>query len=118
MRLNIDSDQDAKLAKLLEKTSLRMHSTPDMLRHLPDGTIQLSCPLPEKYKPEMNPWAKELRARIDAGWRIFEISECSQSVSGGWMASCIPPPLFRIFFTAWLNQPEPLPLGQLELFPA
>ncbi|SUY77068.1 Uncharacterised protein [Comamonas testosteroni] len=116
MRLNIDADQDAKLGKLLDKVTLRMQEAPELLRTLPDGTIELSCPLPEKYKPSMNPWATALRARINEHWHLFEISEQSRNVSGGWIASCIPPPLYKTFITAWLNQPAPLPLGQLELF--
>ncbi|MDR2325466.1 MAG: hypothetical protein LBE51_08725 [Acidovorax sp.] len=119
MRLSISDEHDAKLAKLLDQASNRLQAEPGLLRPLPDGTLEMSCPLPDKYKPSMNPWATEMRARINArGW-LFEISEWHQSASGGWMASCIPPPLYRTFLAAWLTLPSaspPLPLGQLELF--
>ena len=119
MRLSISDEHDAKLAKLLGQASARLSAEPSLLRQLPDGTLEMSCPLPSRYKPSMNPWATEMRARLNKHGRIFEISERSQSVSGGWGASCIPPPLYRTFLTAWLAQtsaPPPLPLGQLELF--
>ncbi|MDR2325514.1 MAG: hypothetical protein LBE51_08975 [Acidovorax sp.] len=119
MRLSISDKQDTKLAKLLDKASVRLSAEPGLLRPLPDGTLEMSCPLPDKYKPSMNPWATEMCARINEhGW-LFEISERSRGVSGGWGASCIPPPLYRTFLAAWLAQasaPPPLPLGQLELF--
>lgn len=122
MQLSISAEQDAKLTKLLDKASRKLQAEPDLLRTLPDGTMEMSCPLPDGYKPSMNPWATALRARINEHWHLFEISEQSEVCSGGWMSSCIPPPLYRAFLTAWLNQaiaqsaPAPLPLGQLELF--
>lgn len=122
MRISISDEQDAKLTKLLDKATSRLLTEPGLLRTLPDGTIEISCPLPDAYKPSMNPWATALRARLNEHWRLFEISEQSEGCSGGWMASCIPPQLYRVFLTAWLNQPAarpqpvPLPLGQLELF--
>lgn len=119
MRLSISDEHDAKLAKLLDKASARLSADPGLLRLLPDGTLEMSCPLPGSYKPSMNTWATELRARInERGW-LFEISEWHHNASGGWMASCIPPPLYQTFLTAWLAQasaPPSLPLGQLELF--
>lgn len=122
MQLSISDEQDAKLTKLLDKASSRLQAEPGLLRTLPDGTMEMSCPLPDKYKPSMNPWATALRARINEHWHLFEISEQSEGCSGGWMASCVPPPLYRTFLTAWLSQatehkaPAPLLLGQLELF--
>lgn len=122
MRISISDEQDAKLAKLLDKATSRLQAEPGLLRTLPDGTMEISCPLPEAYKPSINPWATALRARINEHGRLFELSEQSEGCSGGWMASCIPPPLYRVFLAAWLNQPAvrpqtaPLPLGQLELF--
>lgn len=122
MRLNIDSEHDAKLARLLDKVSSRLQADSSLLHQLHDGTLEMSCPLPPGYKPSMNQWAQTLRARLDSHWRLFEISEQSPGISGGWMASCIPPPMYRTFLQAWLEQawptvePSPLPLGQLELF--
>jgi|GEM_PF-5412642 len=122
MQINIDSEQDPKLAKLLERATQRLQADPRLAHPLNDGTLKLSCPLPSGYKPSMNPWASRLSARINAHWRIFEISEESESVNGGWMASCIPPPMFRTFLSAWVDQPTPqtiaapLVVGQLELF--
>lgn len=118
MQLTISDEQDPKLKRLLGQAAARLETAPNLLRALPDGTLEMACPLPAGYKPAMNPWATELRARINTqGW-LFEISERSPGISGGWGASCIPPPLFRIFLTAWLKHASvrPLPLGQLELF--
>lgn len=119
MRLSISDEHDAKLAKLLDQASTRLSAEPGLLSPLPDGTLEMSCPLPSNYKPRINPWATEMCARINEhGW-MFEISERSQGVSGCWGASCIPPPLYRTFLATWLAQasaPPPLPLRQLELF--
>lgn len=95
---------------------------PSLLHRLYDGTLEMTCPLPTGYKPRMNWWATELRARVNEHWHLFEISEQSNGVSGGWMASCIPPPMYRIFLTAWLQHAgqkqitAPAFVGQLELF--
>ena len=47
--------------------------------------------MPDGYTPRMNHWGVTLSARISRDGWLFEISEESDGMSGGWMASCIPP---------------------------
>ena len=91
-----------------------LRRNPGLLTPVYDGTMELRAPLPKGYERRMNSWATELRARVTRDGLLFEITEWSDSVSGGWMASCIPPGLCAIFLTAWLSytqQPK-----QFELF--
>ncbi|MGB3290985.1 MAG: hypothetical protein WBA83_17060 [Burkholderiaceae bacterium] len=61
----------------------------------------------------MNRLCRTLAARISKEGYLFEISEESEGVSGGWMASCIPPSMYRTFLSAWLASNQ---ARQLELF--
>ena len=119
MRLSINSEHDRKLATLLDAATARLQEDPCLLHRLYDGTLEMSCPLPPGYKPLMNRHAESLRARINEHWHMFEISEQSRGVSGGWMASCIPPAMYRIFLTAWLHRTgltSTPSMQQLDLF--
>lgn len=111
--ITIDSDRSAGLEGLLKQASQRLADDPVLAQMLHDGTRRLSCPVPPAYMPRMNRYADRLEARIDRGGRLFEISEVSDGISGGWMASCIPHVMYRIFLSAWLASSS---ARQLELF--
>lgn len=111
--LHIDADTSAKVDHLLALASDRIAADPGVLAPVYDGTFRLSCPMPDDYTPRMNHWGRTLSARISRDGRLFEISEESDGVSGGWMASCIPPHMYRIFLSTWLASSQ---ARQLELF--
>lgn len=111
--LRISADTGAKVDHLLVLASDRIAADPGVLAPIYDGTFRLSCPMPDDYTPRMNHWGRELSARVNrSGW-LFEISEESDGMSGGWMASCIPPHMYRTFLSAWLASNQ---ARQLELF--
>lgn len=124
--VHLDSDISARpgMDKLTTKTGELMQRRPELVTELHDGTFELCCPLPPGYRTSMNRYATELRGRLNAcGW-LFEISErLPGSICGGWMASCIPPSMYRTFLAAWIafaSKPseratEPM---QLDLFAA
>ncbi len=114
--LHIDSEIDAKpgMGRLLADAATVIHVEPGLAERLYDGTYRIECPVPPGYKLSMNRFAKRLTARMSEQGYIFEISEADQNSSGGWIGSCIPPTMFKVFLTAWLahvNQPR-----QRELF--
>jgi len=111
--LRIDADSSAKVDRLLAQASDRIAADPSVLQPIYDGTFRLHCPIPDGYTPRMNRWGRELSARVNRrGW-LFEINEDSDGISGGWMASCIPPAMYRTFLSAWLSSSQ---ARQLELF--
>jgi len=57
MQLTISDERDPKLKRLLGQAAARLETAPNFLRALPDGTLEMACPLPAGYKPAMNPWA-------------------------------------------------------------
>lgn len=117
MQLRIFGEANNGLEKLLQQASEKLQSHPNLRRSLPDGGSEISCRLPSEYKPSMNPWATELRARLSREWVLYSISEHSQGVSGGWTGTCIPDLLYRTFLTAWLRDASPKSsVMQLELF--
>lgn len=111
--LRIDVDFSAKVAHLLDQASGRIAGDPGVLHPIYDGTFRLRCPMPDGYTPRMNHWGRELSARVNRNGWLFEISEESDGTSGGWMASCIPPHMYRTFLSAWLASNQ---ARQLELF--
>ncbi len=111
--LRIDADSSAKVDRLLVIVSDRIAADPGVLAPVYGDTFRLHCPLPADYKRRMNWWADRLSARVSRSGYLFEISEESDGVSGGWMASCIPPTMYRIFLSAWLASNQ---ARQLELF--
>ncbi|WP_368648005.1 hypothetical protein ABRZ10_07195 [Castellaniella ginsengisoli] len=111
--LRISADTGAKVDHLLVLASDRIAADPEVLVPIYDGTFRLHCPMPDGYTPRMNRWGRELSARVNRrGW-LFEINEDSDGISGGWMASCIPPAMYRVFLAAWLASSQ---ARQLELF--
>lgn len=111
--LRIDADSSVRVEALLKAATQRLASDPALATELPDGTFRIQCALPDGYKPRMNQWATGLTGRIGRDGCLFEISETSPGISGGWMASCIPPPMYRTFLAAWLAHTS---VRQLELF--
>jgi len=101
---------------MLDRASLLLSSNPGAREKLYDGTFKIRCPIPTGYKPRMNLYATGLSARFNAQGMIFEISETSEGLSGGWMASCIPPPMYKVFLSAWIKSQENLPPEQFQLF--
>lgn len=111
--LRISADTGAKVDHLLALASDRIATDPSVLQPIYDGTFRLSCPMPDDYTPRMNHWGRELSARVSRDGWLFEINEDSDGISGGWMASCIPPAMYRVFLAAWLSSSK---AQQLELF--
>ena len=111
--LRVDGEVSAKVDRLLVSASQRIAADPGVLQPIYDGTYRLRCPLPDSYTPRMNRWARELSARVNRGGWLFEINEESSGISGGWMASCIPPAMYRTFLSTWLASNQ---ARQLELF--
>lgn len=104
LEIHVDTDIERRprVRRLLDQASAILCRDPALGRQLPDGTICLECPLPHGYRRTMNHWATSLQARITReGW-MFEISEVSRGISGGYMASCIPPKLYIAFLSAWV----------------
>lgn len=111
--LRIDADSSAKVGHLLALASDRIGTDPGVLQPIYDGTFRLRFPMPDGYTPRMNRLGCELSARVSCDGWLFEISEESDGVSGGWMASCIPTHMYRTFLAAWLASNQ---ARQLELF--
>uniref|UniRef100_UPI00333FD6A4 hypothetical protein n=1 Tax=Castellaniella defragrans TaxID=75697 RepID=UPI00333FD6A4 len=111
--LRIDADSSTSVSGLLARASDRIAADPGVLHPIHDGTFRLICPMPPDYPSRMIRDAHSLQARVNTSGLLFEISETSGNCSGGWMASCIPLSMYRIFLTAWLASNQ---ARQLELF--
>lgn len=111
--LRVDGEVSVNVGHLLAQASDRIATDPGVLHPIYDGTFRLRCPIPDGYAPRINHWARDLSGRVSRDGWLFEINEESDGTSGGWMASCIPPTMYRIFLSAWLASNQ---ARQLELF--
>lgn len=94
---------DVKVSqKLLDGASRKIAANPTLVRKLYDGTYEINAELPTGYQPKLNIAASFLSARFDQNGQLFEISERDDCSSGGWMASCIPLQMYKIFLNAFL----------------
>lgn len=114
--LRCDSNDDAVLQRLLASAHRQMIEQPMLVHTNYLGNLVLRCELPSDYHPRANRWCTELRARLNVDGWLFEIAECDERCSGGWMASCIPRPALLAFLRGWLVAPIGLRKGQLDLF--
>lgn len=107
-QLHVDGEVDVKpeMQRLLDAATAALHRDPGLVRVLNDGTFRLAVPLPAGYQRSMNHRATHLSGRFSQDGWLFEISEESAGTSGGWMASCIPPSLYRVFLKAWVQMAQ------------
>lgn len=114
MRLHLDMHTESRMGidEMLANVGARISARPELAQRDALGITVLRCPLPPDYQPRHNRDATELRARISSSGHLFEISECSDSVSGGWMASCIPTSVIAAFLRTWLDHNPP----QMDMF--
>jgi len=66
--------------------------------------MRLRCQMPSNYKPRVNHNANYLQAQISRSGYLFEVAECHDDTCGGWLGSCIPLDVCRIFLDTWLTE--------------
>ena len=112
LEIRMTDQQTRALAPLLRRVSARVREDPATLE-LAAGGFRMRAPRPAGYTPRANRASRDLQARVTLDGWLFEISEVSEGLSAGWMASCIPPAVARTFLSAWLAGTA---ARQMELF--
>jgi hypothetical protein len=87
----------------------RLQQRPDLIvDHDAWGNPIIRLPLPPDWRPQSNPNADRLEARLNhRTLEPFELAEVCDRVSGGWMHNCIPPRRLIDFLRGWLAATEP-----------
>ena len=73
----------------------------------------MNCPIALPLRIDADSSTKVDRLLALASDRIAGDPGLASGASGGWMASCIPPAMYRVFLAAWLSSSK---ARQLELF--
>jgi len=70
----------------------------------PNGSFLLRIEKPAAWRLKMNRGATSIGMSMSANGCLYELSEIDESVSGGWMGSCMPSALVVIFLRHWIAQ--------------
>jgi len=100
------SDANSELDRLLHDASEVLRRNPGMAVQLHDSTLELRVPVPHGYKPRVQRFASELRARLNQKGLLFELTEVSPYGSGGWLGSCLPACQIQTFLQAWVRHQQ------------
>lgn len=105
MRLTTNQWEGPTLQRLLTTVGQRLREVPALARRRNDqGAIVLAIALGPETRRRMVPNATTLQVSINQeGW-LYSLEERATSVTGGWMAGCLPPGYLMAFLRAWLVQ--------------